>query len=976
MRKHDEIISRQLERLEDRTLLTAFIVDSLNLLATPGVGISVTNADIIGTGTQANPEFDSLIIETVSTNGAGITINLDNISLETIVIESANLVDFDGVGIDINLDNVTGLQTLVIESTDAHGINSAAVDIDLLNTTITNLTVFDSRLDGVHVNADNSVIEHGRIIGNAITAGVGIDAIVLSLSNGAIADGFTIQDNTQISSITEDSILFDFDGTPVDGLRVQDNTFATGSILDLDFLIDGDTFKQAFQITNKSAAGNLLQKFTFDISLTGLEFDIDPITGKPFDPIPATAVTTGFAPPAIVEDRGTLLEIDFTDFDPGEFFEWNIDLDIAAANTSVFGNELIGAIVTLDYSGGQQITGTMVAVPGFPDAARFVTAQGGGGGTGINFDLDSSPLTDLLVDNNVIQGNSGFGIIFDAFLSDIQGTISNNEINAVADDGIAFMLVDSNLTGDIVDNVIGANLNHGISFSPSVDISGKVLSMPVAGQIVVTSFAHGLANGDRIVVAGAAGEDVFGVPIFGADNPANGVFIVDNVTADTFELREPGTNAAVFANSFYKGGGTWFKTPAAGNITNASNPALVDIEISSAAHGLATGDVVTIQHVIGNLTANGTHVVTVTGLNTFKLDGVSGVDNYAPGPLGKSGVWYKTFIVDVRGSLIGNTINTNLGAGINIDLPAGTVFLGDLKQNVIKGNRGIGFNLTTTAGSFDLKVGTTDPADSNTFDRNVGAGLALNVLDTGSGSYVVQNNLFTAQQDDPLSAVFVGAGFHTRLEGTLPTVEASSILSVSRILNNTFGVDNEGNAGPGVLFGMGEGTIIDTLLVQDNTFINNRDDGFKYFRRDDADLNSVRVEDNTFEGNRGDGVELFGQNTTRDPLDWFVLRNEITNNGEYGIRIRVEADARVRAELTDNTVDFNGNIGIDPNPNRTGTVGGIGLSAFQAVQVEMPLKDNRIRGNIGDGLSIDAISIFDTLRLFGEWNDNIFDDNT
>lgn len=968
---------RHAEQLEDRTLLTAFTIESLSLLGSPGTGVPVTNADIIGTGTQASPEFDTLVIETVATRDAGISIDLDNITIDTIVIESVDLDGFTGPGIDINLENVTGLRTLVIESVEAHG-NGPAVNVNLINTNVQFLTVFDSEVDGVHIMVDGSTVDHGRIVDNMITGGVGVEGIVLALDNGANIDGFNISDNTQISSITEDSILFDFNGVPVDGLTVEDNTFDTGAIVDVDFVVDGDTFSQPFSITNQSAPGQTLERFVLDIEPSGLEFDIDPITGRPFAPANGTEVTTGFAPPANVMQSGTVLDISFTDFDPFERFDWNIDLDLAGSQTTVSGNQLIGSIATLHFSGGQIITGTMVAIPGFPDAARFVTAQGGAGGTGINFDLDDSPLTNLLIDGNLIQGNSGYGMLFDAFQSDIQGTITNNQIDATAEDGVSFQLIDSNLIGDIISNAIGANTNHGISFEPSVAVSGLVATIPNSGQpVVVTSLGHGLQNGDRIVIAGVSGEDLDGEPVFGHNNPANGVFIVQNVTANAFEIRDPITGQQIIANSFYKGGGTWFRVEPgeAGNISGATSPTTGDIEITSTNHGLQTGDVVTIQHVTGNLTANGTHVVTVTGTHTFTLNGVSAVGDYVPGPFGRSGVWYKTFIVDVRGSVSDNFISANGGAGVNVDLPQGAVFLGDFKRNVIENNDGIGLNVTTKAGSFNLNVGSTDPADSNRFDRNVGAGVAVNVLDTGSGSYRVRNNLFTDQQDDSLSPIFEGAGFHTRLEGTLPTVEASPIIAVSEISHNTFGVDNLGNAGPGVLFGMGEGSRIDILDVSMNTFINNRDDGFRFFRRDDADLNQVVVDTNTFEGNQGDGAELRAQNTTRDPLDWEIRNNEVTNNGEYGFRIRVEADARVQANLTNNTVDFNGRIANDPNPNASGTVAGIGLSAFQAVEVLMTLDNNRIRQNFGDGFTVDAVNPFDTLRLSGDWTNNTFDGN-
>ena len=55
-------------------------------------------------------------------------------------------------------------------------------------------------------------------------------------------------------------------------------------------------------------------------------------------------------------------------------------------------------------------------------------------------------------------------------------------------------------------------------------------------------------------------------------------------------------------------------------------------------HGLTTGDTVTIEDVRGLMGANGTWVVTVTGLTTFTLNGSTGSSSYSAG----TGVWYTT----------------------------------------------------------------------------------------------------------------------------------------------------------------------------------------------------------------------------------------------------------------------------------------------------------------------------------------------
>lgn len=71
-----------------------------------------------------------------------------------------------------------------------------------------------------------------------------------------------------------------------------------------------------------------------------------------------------------------------------------------------------------------------------------------------------------------------------------------------------------------------------------------------------------------------------------------------------------------------------------GTITGATNAG--PISITSASHGLSTGQTVLIDNVIGNYAANGVWVITSTGTNTFTLDGSSGSGTYVSG-----GTWRK-----------------------------------------------------------------------------------------------------------------------------------------------------------------------------------------------------------------------------------------------------------------------------------------------------------------------------------------------
>ena len=85
---------------------------------------------------------------------------------------------------------------------------------------------------------------------------------------------------------------------------------------------------------------------------------------------------------------------------------------------------------------------------------------------------------------------------------------------------------------------------------------------------------------------------------------------------------------------------------AGGNgITGASNTS--PIEITSAGHGLSTGHYVVVGNVVGNTAANGFFQITVTGSNTFELNGSVGNGAYTSG-----GTWTRVTGPNPRAKLI------------------------------------------------------------------------------------------------------------------------------------------------------------------------------------------------------------------------------------------------------------------------------------------------------------------------------------
>ncbi len=147
------------------------------------------------------------------------------------------------------------------------------------------------------------------------------------------------------------------------------------------FLIDGDTFTQPFAITNNSTAGETILEFGFDLTGTGVVFD--PVDGgppgngtlgTPFTPQGGSDVTTGLVNPVNVVDGSSFFKMNFTGFDVGETFSWLLDVDPADpfASPTIFGNNLIGALVYVDFSNGMRGSGFIEAVAGNADAGQLV----------------------------------------------------------------------------------------------------------------------------------------------------------------------------------------------------------------------------------------------------------------------------------------------------------------------------------------------------------------------------------------------------------------------------------------------------------------------------------------------------------------------------------------------------------------------------------------------------------------------------
>ncbi|MCA9050302.1 MAG: hypothetical protein KDA89_16315, partial [Planctomycetaceae bacterium] len=662
------------------------------------------------------------------------------------------------------------------------------------------------------------------------------------------------------------------------------------------------------------------------------------------------------------------------------------------------------------------------------------------GQDGVHFALEDSNFTGAIIDN-AIGGNAGYGVNFKPVVTRtglveaafdtnpviitstnhqlqtgdqiiVQGMVNDDpDINHPGNGLHTVTRIDNNTFSLQGVSALGAGVDYvggGTWYVPNIQSSGfarglvaidlqasepqgriQAIQNPAAGDVRITSLDHGLATGDLIRVSGAAGTGISGVQVFK-------ITVLDDDTFSLDGFRATGTYDT-------SGGlGTW-TTHVVEDVTSTG-----EAVVTSRNHGLQTGDEI---RVVGvditddqvDASVNGTWTVTRLTADTFALQGATANGIYRNG----SGFWVPlaetTFSGDLMPQIVsGNSIDSNGKAGFYVDLTTGTRFDGDIVNNAVSANKEVGIHIESHSFglgtelpldplndqdrpsvqdlSFNVNIGTA-ATDGNTIETNTQAGIAIEVLDFATGSFEIQGNRINANVDDLSNQTpYFGDGIVVRLESDLLGSEAVGFLSESIIEDNQIGVDARGNEGNGLSFSLTDRTKIQDLEVNGNSFLNSGLDGFHFVRSDDGDLNSVIFDDNDATNNVGDGFDLFAKNTVKDRLDFSIRNNRIDNNGEYGLRVDVQADARIGLDLSGSFIRQNGVNGNGYNPDdgagAAGAAGGIGIHGFQQVAVDLTAVETVVSGNIGDGLSIDAENFFDTLTVNVTLTDSEINSNT
>lgn len=819
--------------------------------------------------------------------------------------------------------------TANLSANTLNGILVTVTDSNVTNTEITRNNVLDNGLNGILVQTTNATLGDLLVDDNRVSGSQGGDGVRLEMLDSAVTGTATFSNNG-IGTSRDNGLNVDLTNSTIATLDILDNNIGgAGALVGLGFLIDGNTFGQPYVITNTSQLGYNITDFSINLAPTvtlnppGIIWDTEePGAAIPFFPLAGSDVITGLTtingtpvttpivpgpasdettdnsgtilPGGGVPDDQGLIDLAFNDFNPGETFTWEADMDfIGIPGSTVEGSDLIGSDIIVNFTGGLFIQGTLQAVAGNPDAAEFVATSGNIGSGGISLNgadgilinqRDGSSIDAVNIVNNVVQQNGLHGIEFLVDDSNLGATtITDNVISGHTNgDGVRLVQpddVDSQLDFTFARNTIDGNtggrgvnieLPHPNRLNTVLNVSFENDSITNNGQegirLNLTGNNNALANNvtanitinSGTVVNANTGLDHSDI----SNNGTLGLRIDANQTSDV--------NLVIGGN----GGQNTF------NNNNGAGAALL-------------------------LTGNSTATMDVSNA-AFNENNVGADVNFAGQGmyvrLRQSATLNNAIIGD---PLLDNTnFDGNAGAGLALEMVQSTIATGWTVQNTSLSGNGTagnplsndGLNVTRSADAkFDDFLIT-----GSTLNNNSGDGLGLNLA---GGNVDIENppNAYVIDVDVVESDLSGNTG-----NGVNATLTADVRLDLD-VLDSTL----NSNTGSGINVTTDfDSRLVSTSLIQGNEFALNSLDGITMTAINRTQI-SATIDDNDFLGNTRDGLRYF--NTTAPPPVGLTSALNITNNlfdgeitqttfGQGGINVRLDGGAIVSFNITDNVV--------------------------------------------------------------------------
>lgn len=964
-------------------------------------------------------------------NGYGIFVDASGIAeLEAVVSGGASRNALDGARLQASMVNtITAIGATGPGGYSANGGNGLIIDLSNTVNPINQVLVSDlsadgNALTGVSILAESETITDILIDAALVSNSMGGDGMLVDLNN-SLVETLTVSNGGSATNLLN-GLNIDLDNTTVNNLNVVDNnTGGVGGIVGLEFIISGSTNplmgnpQGVFAITNTSAAADVTG-FLFDISPSnaGMQpvFDtLNSMLGFKFLPFGGTDATTGLSTingvavvPPIVDVAGTdntmdsmgtvlvgggipnntpVMDLGFADFQTGETFQWDIDVDPAPnVDQGINGNQLAGSFIHVDFAGGLFIEGNLVQTG--PQTSEFMATSGNisspgfseNGLDGILINAhDTSAIGAMTIDNNLVDMNGQHGIeVIAATDSTLPGPgapsiVSNNEItNHAAGDGFHLVNPDTNNNAigfafsdnTITDNTGGAGVNISLDTN-SADGTASLLTFDGNDISRNGSFGVRIDAGDDVMLDMQFGQTPGADQniIDGNADAGVGITLSDTVMASLAFSNTAITNTVNGPNPDFDGDGlrvvladfAQLDMPVLGG----TDPLMPDTEFSgNAGRGISLElnqasvllDPTTIQNSLIN--DNGSHGIEILRFADSFLDDVLITGNQINGN-GGDGInftWQGGLIDTVNGGtliidadIVGNQINMNDGNGVFVGLDADVNTEIDILNNEIdnSGDAGIAARLrfdSVMDGLWDDNVIT----NSGRLTSNDGINVTLTertLVGTGSGFTISNSQISDSSRD--------GIRFDT---GT--TVPAGLVFGVPLLVADI--VDN-GPQFPGDLRGitgngaMGINLLADSDSVIDvfagnNLIVQNGLDGVHANAAGTSDI-FLDATGNTIEWNLRHGVNLETSGTDDDPDMVVTLTdNSISRNAERGVTLvnRGEGDTTLNiigsvdpvpslgANAT-SRIEQNGEIGIyvENNAGALGTNNNISLTIFQ-----------------------------------------------
>jgi trimeric autotransporter adhesin len=665
--------------------------------------------------------------------------------------------------------------------------------------------------------------------------------------------------------------------------------------------------------------------------LTGL----NTVNGNPW---PNALITGG------VPGSQGLTDLTFNDFNATETFTWLIDADpIGIPGGAVFGSDLIGSNIIVDFSNGATLSGGLFAVMGDPTASQFLVTGGSIGSAGlsgnaldglhieqVNSNIASFTADDSAFNDNGLSG-TGSGINFAVMTGSDIGpvVVSGSDLSGNATDG--FRLVNVAPTSNLFDLTFDAN--QSISGNGGRGIN---LTMPNGVNVNLA-----LTNN-----AGISANTLEGVLV---DMGENATLNMLNVFGNTF------------GNTGNGNGGPGLRVDA--NLGSTVNLNLGDSTQAAntfTGNGSAGAAITLNSTAVGNVTVENTTIAGTTGGGAFGGDGLA---------IRLTGNAQMPNLVIGDAGAANTSFSGNAGDGIGIQLNGFSQLTNPTVQNIRStGNTGDGLNVLRQGSGVIDNFLITDSTftgnqdgihlqsefalltdeytlTNNTFNNNTLRGAFINAQADARISLAVTNNTFDNNGSDGMQIVTVAVS-----PGDAAEVFSSAAWDLNSFSNNgtTAGAGGAGLelSGNGV-FNLVIGVLNPNPLVFSNVFNDNAGDGIEINGPGSLTLIDAQVAGNNTAGSAnglaGIDINSVGGNAIT------VVLSDITGNLGDGVEIDNVAGSGSTFTFFDTFITFNGRDGIEYVDQGSGTLTVTGTSPLNSV-----IADNGTSGTGGRGIDIVA----------------------